>query len=453
MLVANGYTLGDLLGVGGMGRVYAAEDPDHASVAVKLLHESLAGDPGMVARLGEEARVGQRVRHRNVVRVLDHGTTTDGVPFIVMERAAGKPLDVLLECEGPLPLERIRKIASQILAGLEAIHRAGLVHGDMKAGNVIVGEADRVTIIDFGLARPPATRPALVGEHLLSGTPEYMAPELIRGEPITVAADLYAVGVVIYEMLTGTAPFGGGTAAMIFERQLADEVVPPSLRCERMIPPSFEGVILRALAKESDARHHDAAMFATAVERSLPASWTDDARPATRVTCSTDGPTLDWIVPRTRRLLVGTRAHDSEPVRQARGALRDALANGHTDPVVAAYLGLAQALIEDRRLPIAARELEAAIAWFGRPRSEPSALWRILLTLAAVYDGLGHAAKARRAVADALEAAVRAGSAIGQTRARSLARRLAAAGRRSQRSRGTADALEAGARLRANIEK
>src|SRR3954467_10127960 len=138
----------------------------------------------------------------------------------------GIPLGDLIRHVGPLPLSRIRAIASQILSGLAAIHRAGLVHGDMKSGNVLVDSSDgldRVKIIDFGLARRPGTHLTLLGENLVAGTPDYMAPELIRGEAISVATDLYAVAVILYEMLTGTTPFSGGTTVTIFERQLADE--------------------------------------------------------------------------------------------------------------------------------------------------------------------------------------------------------------------------------------
>jgi serine/threonine-protein kinase len=268
--------LGDLLGAGGMGRVFAAEDSKHAPVAVKVLHEVLASDPIMVDRFLDEGRAAQRVTHRNVVRVFDHGMSAAGTPFLVMERVPGIPLGSLIQREGSLPFFRIRAIAAQIFAGLAAIHRAGLVHGDLKSDNILVDESDRVTIIDFGLARTPGTRPAFGDDQMLTGTPEYMAPELIRGEPISTASELYAVGVILYEMLTGSTPGGGGTTTAIFERHLSDELVPPTLRCpDRTIPVSLEAVILRALDKDPAARHLNADIFATAVDRSVPADCTD----------------------------------------------------------------------------------------------------------------------------------------------------------------------------------
>jgi serine/threonine-protein kinase len=151
-----------------------------------------------------------------------------------------------------------------------------------------------VKIIDFGLARRPGTYPILLGDKMVSGTPEYMAPELIRGEPISAAADLYAVAVILYEMLTGTTPFGGGTTLTIFERQLADEVVPPSLRCpDRTTPLAFERAILHDLDKDAGARDGNAELFAVAVERALSAVGDHTLLAAGAVAFSTDGPTCE----------------------------------------------------------------------------------------------------------------------------------------------------------------
>jgi serine/threonine protein kinase len=290
--------LSDVLGVGGMGRVYAAEHPTHARVAVKLLHESLARDPALVACMKQESDAGQQVCHRNVVRVIDHGEAADGLPYVVMEHVPGVALGALIQRDGPLPLQRIRQIAAQIFGGLAAIHRAGLVHGDMKSDNVLVESTplgDHVTIIDLGLARPPATRATRSGD-LVSGTPEYMAPEVIRGRSVSPASDLYAVGVILYEMLTGTTPFGGGTTTMVFERQLDDDVVPPSQRCpERSVPPALEAAIQCALVKDPTARYASAEAFAAAVARALPAYCPDDVTPRATPLFSTTAPTRDCV--------------------------------------------------------------------------------------------------------------------------------------------------------------
>ncbi|MCW5803623.1 MAG: serine/threonine protein kinase [Deltaproteobacteria bacterium] len=301
-----------------MGRVYAVEHP-HGPLAVKLLHEVLAGDPDMVDRMVGEARAGRRVCHPNVVKIVDQGSVRGGIPFVAMERAGGAPLGIVVQRDGGLPLSRIAAIAMQLLAGLAAIHRALLVHADMKSDNILVDAAhgDRATIIDFGLARAPHASPHRADPKLVSGTPEYMAPELIRGDAVTVAADLYAVGIILYELLTGTTPFCGGTTAEIFERQLRDEVVPPSLRSpDRTIPPALEAVVMRALHKEPAVRFGDAAAMAAAIARALPASCADDtAAPPSRCAASASSPTCDWSrrtqVHRRRRLADGTAPHEN----------------------------------------------------------------------------------------------------------------------------------------------
>lgn len=298
------YTLGALLGEGGMGRVYAAEDAHRSPVAVKLLHAKESGDPAMIARLGAEARAAQRVSHGNVVRVHDYGITSDGTPFLVMDRVPGITLREMIRSTGPLPLSRIRRIAMQVLAGLAAIHHADLVHGDMKSENIIIESSagdEKVTIVDFGLARPQPTRRASHRAPILSGTPEYMAPELIHGESITAATDLYAVGVIVYEMLTGTTPFSGGSVATICTRHLHDEVVPPSLRCrDRVVPRSLECVILRALEKVPGARYHSAELLAVALKRGLGVDAVDTpSAPSTYGGAfSTEAATRDWGHPR-----------------------------------------------------------------------------------------------------------------------------------------------------------
>lgn len=295
-------SLGPLLGMGGMGRVFASE---HAArrVAVKVLHDQFIDDATMRARLAAEGDAMWRVRHRNVVRILGQGTHPDGRPYLTMEHVDGITLGALIQREGWLPLARIRTIGEQILLGLAAIHRAGLVHADIKSDNVIVGPDDRVTIIDFGLARELAAPPTADELQVLSGTPEYMAPEVITGEPPGVAADLYAVGVILYEMVTGTAPFTGKTSQEIFERHLHDHVVPPSLRApDRKIPAAFEAIIVRALAKNPDLRHYNAELFATAVRRAL-ASTQDGEHPAAPVMTPSRAKTERW--PR-RRFPAGT---------------------------------------------------------------------------------------------------------------------------------------------------
>ncbi|MEP6864389.1 MAG: serine/threonine-protein kinase [Deltaproteobacteria bacterium] len=282
-------TLGAQLGAGGMGQVFAADHPVAGPLAVKLLQDQLLGEPLFVERVANEGCAAARVRHENVVRVIDHGMTSAGVPFVAMERVAGMSLLSLIQREGLLSLPRIRTLAAQVLAGLAAIHRAGLVHADLKSDNLLV-DGDRLTIIDFGLAREACC----ADRHLISGTPEYMAPELIRGDVITFAADLYAVGVILYELLTGTTPFGGGSAAEIFDRHLHDEVVPPSKRCpDRAIPRALDELVVRALAKKPQDRFTDADELLEALLEAIDEECDSDVVATTQM-FSISGPTREW---------------------------------------------------------------------------------------------------------------------------------------------------------------
>ena len=285
-------TLGAQLGAGGMGQVFAVDHPVAGALAVKLLQTQLLSEPLFVERVANEGRAAARVSHHNVVRVIDHGTTSAGVPYVAMVHVPGVSLLALIQREGLLSLPRIRTVVAQVLAGLAAIHRAGLVHADLKSDNLLVDE-DQITIIDFGLARE-----ASCGDrHLISGTPEYMAPELIRGDSITPAADLYAVGIILYELLTGTTPFGGGSAATIFDRHLHDAVVPPSERCpDRRIPPALDALVLRALAKDPRDRHADADDLLEALLAAIDEHCDDDVVTITQV-YSMAGPTLAWTCP------------------------------------------------------------------------------------------------------------------------------------------------------------
>lgn len=286
--------LGAQLGAGGMGQVFAVEHPTAGELAVKLLQEALLGEPVYVDRVAKEGCAAARVAHANVVRVVDHGMTCAGVPFVAMARIEGTPLGQLIHSTGPMSLPRIRRIASQLLAGLGAIHAAGLVHADLKSDNVLLDARDGLTIIDFGLAREAT---CTSDRHLISGTPEYMAPELIRGAGITPKADLYAVGVILYELLTGTTPFAGGTASQIFERHLHDEVVPPSLRCpDRTVPRALDELILRALAKDPGDRHRDAADLLAALIVAIPETCAEEKIQIEPV-FSTAGVTRDWTRP------------------------------------------------------------------------------------------------------------------------------------------------------------
>jgi len=428
------YVVGDELGVGGMGRVFTAAHPNGGSVAVKLLHPALVADSSIAGRLHDEARLARLVLHRNVVRVIDSGTTRDGIPFLAMRRAPGVSLGAAIQAQGPLSLLRVRRIAEQMLDGLSAIHAAGLVHGDLKSDNVLVDDDDHVTIIDFGLARPVATTPSWLGENTLSGTPEYMAPEVIRGEVMTHAADLYAAGIIVYEMLTATTPFAGATTAEVFERHLSEAVVPPSLRCaDRTLPVALESLVMRALAKDPAQRHHSAALFGTALARAIPASWIDKPSSAGSSAHSTTASTRAWerapLRP-PRRFAEGTRSNESLAVKTKRSKLEACLAAGNADEAIEACFGLAQTLIEEHRLAAAADELSTAGRWIAETSPDAPRRWCLLVTLGAIYDGLGNFARAQQTAATALLAAQACRDDKGVAASRRLMRKLGTHGRR-----------------------
>ncbi|HEY6175796.1 MAG TPA: serine/threonine-protein kinase, partial [Kofleriaceae bacterium] len=263
------YVLREVIGDGGMGHVFLADQPAlERTVAVKVLRPELAGSAVHMRRLRNEARAACRVRSPRCVAVIDQGTLPDGAPYLVMQHVPGRSLGQVID-EDAIPLARVVDLQCQILNALAAIHDAGIVHADVKSDNVLVERirgVDHVTLIDFGLARlesAPASVDVEGGEVMVSGTPEYMAPEVVCGGTAIRASDVYAAGVILYELLTGAPPFLGISATDTMRQHAHDAVVPPSQRApERDIPPALDRVVLRALRKRPEARFPDAAAFA-----------------------------------------------------------------------------------------------------------------------------------------------------------------------------------------------
>ncbi|HSN25663.1 MAG TPA: protein kinase [Kofleriaceae bacterium] len=288
------YVLGKQLGVGGMGAVYDGADLAMTErVAIKVAHEEHVAPEVVTSYMAHELRAGRAIRHPNVVAILDGGCE-GGSTFLVMERARGRDLAAIC-AEGPLSVRRVAAIVDQILDGLAAIHAAGYAHGDIKTDNVLVDGVDRVTIIDLGLACE-LDKPANDNEdeRVLSGTPYYLAPELVLGGAKSIASDLYAVGVILYELLTGAVPFTGGSLLEVMRKHVEDDVVPPSLRApELSLSPAFDRVVLRSLAK------HPGDRYATADELrvALRAAARDTRDMPTVSRTSTSGPTSNWNRP------------------------------------------------------------------------------------------------------------------------------------------------------------
>jgi serine/threonine protein kinase len=268
-----------LIGTGAYGRVYRAEQVTLLrDVAIKILDPRLAQDPEFVDQLHAEALITSRLNHPNIVSVIDFGRTEDGLVYIVMELLRGCTLTELNARAWPMPLERIGHIMKQILHGLEEAHAIGIIHADLKSDNILVEQrasGDLVKVVDFGIARLldpflPRHGDLDVKAGTISGTPEYMAPEVIRGHKPTPAADLYAAGVVLYQLLTGRLPFENPSFMRVLRSHLEDPV--PALAVARpdcAVPPAWEAVVHRALAKAPAARFQSAAEFREAIEAGL----------------------------------------------------------------------------------------------------------------------------------------------------------------------------------------
>ena len=256
------------IGEGGMGTVYRAEHVVlRKRVAVKVLRPELSDDGDLVRRFQQEAIAASQIGQENIVDVTDFGRTQQGALYFVMEDLEGVSLAAILHASGPLPVERAARLLAQVCRALGAAHGRGIVHRDLKPDNVIVVRrddgSDFVKVVDFGIAKS-GTRPErgrLTRAGTIIGTPEYMAPEQAAAATVDHRADVYAFGVLAYELLTGHLPFKADTAiATLLEHQTRTPVPPGQLRAG--LPAPFEALILKALAKRPDARQQSMAEVA-----------------------------------------------------------------------------------------------------------------------------------------------------------------------------------------------
>lgn len=292
-----GYSIGEQLGAGGMGVVHAATRHDGTPVAIKLLHASGRHDDYRQRRFRDEIVAGTIVKHPGVVRVLDSGVTRCGLPYLVMERVEGITLAEKIAA-ADLTVAQSLEIARQLLVALQALHDVGIVHGDVKSDNVLVSECNgtlAVKVIDLGLAKVWLGHSTPTNEvEMISGTPDYLAPEVVQCRGVSPASDLYAATILLYEMLTGNTPFGGGTAQEILTRHLDELAVPPSLRAPELeLPFVLDAIVMRGLAKLPHDRPRSAARYASELARvaaKLGSSSGRHARPRLR----RDTPTKDW---------------------------------------------------------------------------------------------------------------------------------------------------------------
>ena len=256
------------LGRGGMGIVYQAYDKQlKEQVAIKLLSPLLSTDPEALERLTREVSLARRVTHPNVIRIHDI-SEVNGLHYVSMEYFAGGNLKEHLKRNGPLSLLNAFQILSQICDGLEAAHSQGVIHRDLKAQNILIGRSGQIKVIDFGLARALHLE-GMTATGLIMGTPEYMSPEQVAGKQVDERTDLYALGVILFELLTGRVPFTGDSAIAVGFQQLKDP--PPSPRSiNPQIPEEVERVILKALEKNPIHRYRTVNEMRKEFESALP---------------------------------------------------------------------------------------------------------------------------------------------------------------------------------------
>ena len=253
-LLGDRYKLGEMIGTGGMADVYIADDERLSrKVAVKVLRSDLARDPSFVARFRKEAFAAAGLNHPGIVAVYDSGE--EPAPYIVMELVSGHTLRELIHNGEHLPIDRVLEIAEGILAALEYSHERGIVHRDIKPANVMITDQGVVKVMDFGIARIDSNSMTKTG--IAMGTPNYISPEQLKGLPIDRRADLFSLGVVMYEMLLGKRPFKGENITSLIYAILHSEPEKPS-SVNPQIPLLFDHIVNRALRKVPAERYQKA---------------------------------------------------------------------------------------------------------------------------------------------------------------------------------------------------
>ena len=282
VLLNNRYRLLELVGSGGMAAVYRGMDTLlQRDVAVKVLREGFASDPAFLARFRREAQAAARLKHPNVVTVYDVGQ--DGSRhYIVMEYVDGQDLKTLIRQKGRLSTDEVLNIIGQICAGVGHAHEAGLIHCDIKPQNVLVTDDGQAKVVDFGIARA-LSESGITESETVWGSPIYFAPEQAAGEPPSPASDVYSIGVVMYEMLTGSPPFQAEKPAALALMHMREE--PPPLAARNpQVPPQLEWIVRKVLAKEPSVRYRNARQLAHILEEyrkhSIQATGYQPATPA-----------------------------------------------------------------------------------------------------------------------------------------------------------------------------
>lgn len=255
------------LGRGGMGIVFHAHDKQlNEQVAIKILSPLLSNDPEALERMKREVSAARRITHPNVIRIHDIAEAK-GLHFVSMEYFYGTSLKDHIKHSGSLSLMQAFNIAGQICDGLEEAHKQGVIHRDLKSQNIIISPTNHIKIIDFGLAHT-AHLQGMTATGLIMGTPEYMAPEQVSGKRVDERADIYSLGIILYELFTGRVPFSGDSAIAVGFKQMKDE---PQKPCEinQELPEQVQAVILKCLQKDPGSRYASVGQLKVAMEKAM----------------------------------------------------------------------------------------------------------------------------------------------------------------------------------------
>ena len=247
----NRYKIIEKIGIGGMADVYKGEDALLGrTVAIKILHQNFAGDEEFVSRFKREAQAAGRLSHPNIVNMYDVGMD-QGFHYIVMEYVEGETLKEYITAHGKLSIDSAVKFTIAIAEGLEHAHAMGIVHCDIKPHNILITPNGRVKVTDFGIAR--AINTPMMQTTSVLGSAHYLSPEQASGKAVNGSTDIYSLGVVLYEMLTGRVPYEGDTPVSVALKHVREKLIPPT-RYNQSIPPLLEAAVMKALAKNPNDR-------------------------------------------------------------------------------------------------------------------------------------------------------------------------------------------------------
>jgi len=267
-LTVRNYTVQDLIAAGGNGQVYKAYQPDVArEVAIKVILPEYAKRQDFIQRFDSEARLIARLEHPHIVPLFDYWHDGDGA-FLIMRWIKGGSLRRLLKSQGALPLVQVRRILDQIGDALAVAHQAGVVHRDLKPDNILLDERGNAYLSDFGIAKDTHADASITQADDLVGTPAYLTPEQLRGEPVTPQADIYNLGIILYEMLSGEHPFAAASGMSVIHSHLSQPV--PLLQPRRAdLPSGVDEIIKRATEKETRLRYPNVEMLVEDFDNAL----------------------------------------------------------------------------------------------------------------------------------------------------------------------------------------